>query len=134
RRLQAVLCETDTAARLGGDEFALVLPGADEPGAVVAASKVFRVLADPVVVQDQRFAIGASLGIALYPEHGADAGTLLRPADVAMYVAKRSNTGYAVYAAEHDQYSPGRLALMRDLRYAIDQDQLVLHYQPKVNL
>ncbi|MFN2465479.1 MAG: EAL domain-containing protein, partial [Candidatus Dormibacteria bacterium] len=76
--------------------------------------------------------VGLSIGIAQYPEHGRDADTLMRRADVAMYVAKRTKSGHAVYSAEQDEHSAGRLALMGELRQAIRAHQLVLHYQPKV--
>jgi EAL domain-containing protein (putative c-di-GMP-specific phosphodiesterase class I) len=77
--------------------------------------------------------IGGSVGIALYPEHGADGETLLRGADVAMYVAKRSGSGHAVYAAAQDQHSRDRLSVVSDLRRAIACDELTLHYQPKLS-
>jgi EAL domain-containing protein (putative c-di-GMP-specific phosphodiesterase class I) len=78
--------------------------------------------------------IGASTGIAVYPAHGGDSTELLRHADVAMYVAKRSVERYAVYAADLDQHSPQRLALVGELRNAIERNELVVHYQPKVAL
>ena len=78
--------------------------------------------------------IDASIGIALSPDHGHDADTLLRRADVAMYVAKRGNAGYAVYTADQDQHSPMRLAMVSELRRAIDQNELSLYFQPKVSL
>src|SRR5205807_854488 len=74
----------------------------------------------------------ASIGVAVYPEHGEDAQTLLRHADVAMYVAKSAQSGYAVYAFEQDEHSPSRLALVGELRRAIEQDQLALYYQPEI--
>ena len=78
--------------------------------------------------------VGASIGIAVYDEHGADVKTLLRHADLAMYSAKRSGTGYAVYSCEDDARDPERLMLIGELRAAIEQNELVLHYQPKINL
>jgi diguanylate cyclase len=76
----------------------------------------------------------ASVGVALYPEHGDCADALIQHADVAMYEAKRARTGAEVYDAARDRYSPDRLALVGELRRAIGHDELVLHYQPKVNL
>jgi diguanylate cyclase (GGDEF)-like protein/PAS domain S-box-containing protein len=133
-RLHDVLRESDTIARLGGDEFAILLPGTDEHGAIHVAEKILAVLGQPFDVEGHSLDVAASIGITLYPEHGADANTLLQRADVAMYHAKRTDTGYAIYAAEHDEYSPDRLTLIGELRQAIEQDQLLLHYQPKVNL
>jgi EAL domain-containing protein (putative c-di-GMP-specific phosphodiesterase class I) len=76
----------------------------------------------------------ASIGVAHYPEHGTTAGELLQRADVAMYDAKRGRRGTATYSAERDPYSADRLGLLAELRRAIEHDELVLHYQPKVSL
>src|SRR5205823_1592011 len=102
-RLGGTLRASDTVARLGGDEFAVLLPGDDAAGAAAAGAKIRAALEQPFVVDGHHLAVSASIGIAQYPEHGDDAGTLLRHADVAMYVAKRANAGYAVYSADHDQ-------------------------------
>ena len=131
-RLQAVLRNVDTLGRLGGDEFAVVLPNAALPAATAIAARLLDVLETPFVVDDRPVAVGASIGIALSPEHGLDAESLLRRADVAMYVAKRSGGGYAAYTADQDGHSSARLALFGELRGAIDRNELVLHYQPKV--
>ncbi len=85
-------------ARLGGDEFAILLPGADREDAVGVAKRVRVNLSRPIEVNGHRIDVGASIGIALFPEHGQDAETLMRRADVAMYAAKRSRGGHAVYA------------------------------------
>ena len=76
----------------------------------------------------------ASIGIALYPDHGGDVQSLLQRADVAMYVAKEHPAGCEVYTRERDDYSPDRLTLLTELRRAIDRGELVLHYQPKADL
>jgi diguanylate cyclase (GGDEF)-like protein/PAS domain S-box-containing protein len=133
-RLQAALRGGDTLARLGGDEFAVVLEVADRVGAVDVADRLLRALDVPFAVEGHNLSVGASIGIALFPDHAGDADTLLRRADVAMYVAKRSGNGHALYAFDQDQHSPGRLALAGELRHAIEHDQLVLHYQPKLEL
>jgi diguanylate cyclase (GGDEF)-like protein len=132
-RLQALLRASDTIARLGGDEFAIVLPNVHVQGGVGVAQKILRVLEDPFTIAGQEITIAASLGIASCPENGSDPATLLRYADVAMYVAKRNKRGFAVYEPEHDQNNVDRLALIGDLRRAIDNDELRLHYQPKVS-
>jgi len=131
-RLSGLLRPSDTVARLGGDEFAVVLPGADEPGAVFVATKIRQALTTPFQLDDQPFRIDASIGIALYPHQGNDITTLLRHADVAMYLAKRGSTGHQVYAVEQDQYAPARFQLTNDLRQALDGTGLLLHYQPKI--
>ena len=133
-RLRTVVRASDTAARLGGDEFAVVLPSTDEAGALTAVEHILAALEPPVTVDDHGLDIGASIGVALYPAHGADTATLLRRADVAMYVAKRSRSGFAVYREEQDVHSPRRLTLMRELRQRLDEEVLQLHYQPLVDL
>ncbi len=132
-RIQETVRSPDTVARLGGDEFAILLSGTDAAGAVHTALRLLRALERPFLLEGQSFDVGASIGIALSPEHGDDGGTLLRRADVAMYLAKRNNSGYAMYALDQDDHSPDRLALVGDLRRAIERGELVLHYQPKVD-
>lgn len=134
RRWLNVVRDSDTIARLGGDEFAILLPGADADGAAVVASKLLEALADPFVIESQSILISASLGIAVYPEHGLDASMLLRCADIAMYTAKRSNSGYALFSLHQDRNSPERLALVTDLQSAIARHEIKLHYQPKIGL
>lgn len=129
-RLQLARRPADTVARLGGDEFAILLPDADVGAASARAGQLLEDLAQSFTVEERALEIGASIGIALYPEHGADAETLLRHADVALYVAKREHGGSVLYATEQDLHSAARLGLAGDLRKAIDNDELVLHYQP----
>jgi diguanylate cyclase (GGDEF)-like protein/PAS domain S-box-containing protein len=133
-RLRAALRESDTVARLGGDEFAVLLPTADQEGAVMTAQKILQKLEAPFTLDDLVLDVEASIGIALFSERALDAETILRHADVAMYMAKQTGSGYALYTQEHDQYSHRRLSLMGELRYAIERDQLFLHYQPTVSL
>ncbi len=134
-RMCAALRESDTISRLGGDEFAVVLPAITGEGdAVNAARKLAAVLEEPIVVDDHSLHVGISIGIALFPEHGMDSSTLMRHADVAMYVAKRASQDFVIYSPEQDQHSVTRLALAGELRRAIENDELVLYYQPKVDL
>jgi diguanylate cyclase (GGDEF)-like protein len=133
-RLRQVLPSAATVARLGGDEFAILLPSADLAAATEAARTLQAALERRFRVEGHDLDISASSGIAMYPVHGQDATSLLRHADVAMYVAKRSTDGFAVYAPDLDQHSPQRLALQGELRDAIANDDLVLHFQPKVAL
>ena len=132
-RLEEVLKRrTDTLARLGGDEFAMILPGNDASAAESVAQAILRVLELPIIPEGHRLEIRASIGIALYPEHGREGAVLLRHADVAMYAAKRSRVGYAMWDDSHDEYSRERLVVTNDLRRAVDHDELRLVYQPKV--
>lgn len=131
-RLRAVLWEPDLVARLGGDEFAVLLPRLAAAADVhVVIQKILNALQAPVVIQGLPLAVRASLGVALYPEHGDNPDTLLRRADVAMYAAKKTGE-YMIYDASHDQHSPLRLALSGALQQAIGTDQFRLHYQPKI--
>jgi diguanylate cyclase (GGDEF)-like protein len=133
-RLGRVLRSRATLARLGGDEFAVLLTDlVDEQEPVRVAERLRRVLAEPFVLGDLSVAIGATVGIAVCPDHGDDASTLLQRADVAMYSAKGGD-GVATYSTGNDNYSPRRLALVAELRAAIDHDQLELYYQPQADL
>jgi diguanylate cyclase (GGDEF)-like protein len=133
-RLRETLRDHDTVARLGGDEFAVLLPGANQEDATLTARKILHALEAPFTIADLNLDAQASLGVALFPDHAADKDTLMRRADIAMYVAKQSASGYAIYSAERDSYSPERLALMTQLRHAIDNNELYLAYQPKIDL
>ncbi|HET7338463.1 MAG TPA: PAS domain S-box protein [Candidatus Dormibacteraeota bacterium] len=134
-RLRGCLRATDTIARLGGDEFAVLTTDAKHPEDVVGtARKVLASLEGPFAIADQMVETGASIGIAMYPIHGDDPGTLLRRADVAMYVAKRSGGGYAMYQPEQEAQTMRRSGLAGELRRSIPQGELVLHYQPQVTL
>jgi diguanylate cyclase (GGDEF)-like protein len=134
-RLQNAVKETDTVARLGGDEFAIMLPKvAALRDAEEVARKIGEALRAPFGLDGLRLDVQASIGIAIFPQHGPDADTLLQRADVAMYMAKQQKSGYIIYDPNLDKHSPRRLTLMGELRHAIDADQLVLHYQPKVNV
>ncbi|MEE9422871.1 MAG: EAL domain-containing protein [Gammaproteobacteria bacterium] len=131
QRFQRTLREVDTLGRLGGDEFAVVVPETDLESIALVASKLQSVLQTPVTVEGNSFSIGASIGIALYPEHGEDPATLLRHADKAMYVAKRNKDDYAFYCNEFDEQNPGSLALISDMRTAISDGTIDIALQPK---
>jgi diguanylate cyclase (GGDEF)-like protein/PAS domain S-box-containing protein len=133
-RLRAELDESDTIARLGGDEFVVLLRGADAERAHAVAARLVLALERPFQLDGFGVAIGGSIGIALYPEHGVDADSLLREADIAMYAAKDARSGYTVYAPDTDRHSRERLGLLADLRQAIDLGDLLVHYQPQVDV
>jgi len=113
-----------------------VLPGdaTDLHQGRIVAQTVLDTMETPFVIEGHVIHVGASIGISVYPDHGEEKDVLLRHADVAMYVAKRGRRGYAVYASEQDAHSARRLQLVGELRRAIEHDELVLHYQPKVRL
>jgi diguanylate cyclase (GGDEF)-like protein len=131
-RLRAVLRSGDMLARLGGDEFAAVL--ADAADAEPVGRRIARALEEGLRVDGIDVRIGASIGIAVFPDHGDDAETLMQRADVAMYQAKAARSGHAFYERERDRHSRERLTLIGELRDAIGTDQLILHFQPKLDL
>jgi diguanylate cyclase (GGDEF)-like protein len=133
-RLCHALRASDTVARLGGDEFALLMPEGDARQAVQLANKVHKILEPPYHVNDMDIEVGPSIGIAAFPDHGASADEIMQRADVAMYQAKQKHSGHAVYEQETDAHSVRRLTLMSDLRHAIDNGELMLYYQPEIEL
>jgi diguanylate cyclase (GGDEF)-like protein len=133
-RLRDSFREQDLVARLGGDEFAVFMPAADPEAAQEAVQRLQCALRTPVEVEGVSIELAASTGLAWYPEHGDDVDTLLQRADVAMYHAKDSQRQLVAYRPEDDYHSPARLALVADLRRALAEDRLVLHYQPQVEL
>jgi diguanylate cyclase (GGDEF)-like protein len=135
QRLEGTLRDSDTIARLGGDEFAILLTKvAGTTSTLMATDRIRRSLEDPFLVEGLMLDVEASIGIAQYPVDGLDGDTLIQHADLAMYAAKSGNLGFQVYASKYDEHSRSRLALLGELRRAIDEGQLVLHYQPKVEL
>jgi len=135
-RLTAALAGHDPLlCRLGGDEFALVLPRiGDGESAEEAARRVVAGLDEPIAVEQITIPVGASIGVALYPQDGNDSHALLRCADVAMYEAKRTGDSVQRYHPTLDRHTPERLLLMADFRQALARSELVLHYQPKYDL
>jgi diguanylate cyclase (GGDEF)-like protein len=134
-RIHRVLRDADTVARLGGDEFCVLLPRVETlGGALEVAERIIAVLGEPLEIDGMVLGIEASCGIAMAPDDGDNADLLLQRADVAMYVAKGSNVNVVAYTEELNLNTPGRLMLLGDLRTAIADDQLRLHYQPKANL
>ena len=134
-RLKSALRETDTVARLGGDEFGILLPTVTD-GRVVneVVERIRAAVEEPFNLQGLPLAIETSIGGALFPDHGCDVDTLLQRADVAMYLAKSTNSLFAMYDEQQDDYDPSRLTLVGELRRAIDERELVVFYQPKARL
>jgi diguanylate cyclase (GGDEF)-like protein len=134
-RLRNALFTPDVVARLGGDEFGILLPrlaAADDVRIVI--KKLHDCLEVPFMIDGIPIIVETSIGVATMPEHADDADMLLQRADIAMYRAKKMASDYAVYAPEFNLHSPERLGLMAELRDAIEQNQLLLHFQPKVAL
>ena len=132
-RLKEAIRAEDTVARLGGDEYVLLIHSLESEDAALIASKIFAALDKPFHWQNQSIDLGASLGLSFYPSQCDDAGGLLRCADIAMYVAKRSGQGYAVYSPDQEHTSRDDLSLKSELREAIHSDQLSLYYQPQID-
>ena len=133
-RLQAALRAEDSIARLGGDEFAILVVGAEAQAAIEVASRIRETLDQPLILQGLPLRIDASIGIALYPTHAVEVDGLIQRADVAMYVAKHNNVGSTLYDPDQDAHQPERLSLVTELRRAIHERELVLHYQPKIEV
>ncbi len=134
-RLRAQLRDGDLLARLGGDEFAVLLEDADHERAVAVAVKLRQALAEPFAAEGISLRTDVSIGIAVFPDHGHELSMLLRRADIAMYKAKTARSGHHLYAGNDDPHGDARLRTLQELRAALTtEDQLVLHYQPKIDL
>jgi diguanylate cyclase (GGDEF)-like protein len=133
-RLRETASTASVVARLGGDEFAILLPDADRDAALRVAFQITATLEEPFIVDELSLGIEASIGVALVPEHARDADALLQKADVAMYHAKHMRSGIEVYDVERDPSNPRRVGMLAELRHAIPNNELVLFYQPKVDL
>ena len=134
-RLGSVLRPEDTVARLGGDEFGVLIPSIrDEAMAHEVAERFRAALMEPFVVSEVTIDLEASIGVALYPAHALVANELMQRAEVAMYHAKEQRSGIETYDSDRDPHSTQRLSLFGQLRRAIEDGELVLHYQPKVDL
>ncbi|TKB07033.1 bifunctional diguanylate cyclase/phosphodiesterase [Desulforhopalus sp. IMCC35007] len=132
-RLSGALMEGDTLARIGGDEFGFILSRLKSRSDVENfCTTIHKSLSTPFVLDNLTLDVQVSIGAAIFPDHGKDADTLVQRADVAMYIAKHDKMGFAVYSPEFDSHNPRRLTLMGELRNAITNDELVLHYHPKV--
>jgi diguanylate cyclase (GGDEF)-like protein len=132
-RIKSCLESSDLLVRIGGDELAIILFDAGTERAIRVAERVSTKICDPFVLEMVSVQIGASIGIALAPDHATAAETLMRCADQAMYRAKQAGSGFAIYDTSLDS-EIDRLRLLEDLRTAIDQQQFELHYQPQIDL
>ena len=133
QRLKSAIREQDTIARLGGDEFAVLMPDTDLPGAEQCAQRMLKVMDAPFNINNVSTESKVSIGISLYPDHGAAAETLMQYADVAMYQAKRTQSGYAIYNPSQNRHTVRRLKLMNDIREAIENNEIKAFYQPLIS-
>jgi diguanylate cyclase (GGDEF)-like protein len=132
QRLQGLVDERQIVARVGADEFAILLPRGDADYAGQFAHRIRGALAEPIAVAGLQLDVHVSIGAALYPEHAGDPETLLRLADTAMHLAKREEKDYALSAGNAEEESQRRLAMIGDLRRGIDNNHLLLYFQPKI--
>jgi diguanylate cyclase (GGDEF)-like protein len=132
-RIRQVVRRNDLVARLGGDEFAVVLYGADAYKATTVARRITTLLQEPIDVSTASLHVGASIGVALAPAHATGADELIRCADIAMYRAKNERGSFDVYEAALDDEGD-RFELIEDLRVAMADRSLALHYQPVIDL
>ena len=134
-RLQSAVRESDFVARLGGDEFTVILENIEGPDAVATiAQNICSSLSKPFVFIQQKMFVTASVGISIYPDDGDDVNALLKHADLAMFSAKKSRNNYSFYQQGMEDKVARRLELEQELRHAISHEQLVLYYQPQLDL
>jgi diguanylate cyclase (GGDEF)-like protein len=135
-RLSALLRDSDTLARLGGDEFAILLPDMTHGriAAQTVASNILESFVEPFWHGEHELYLGVGIGIACFPDHGEDVDIVMSRADTAMYLAKHKDVGYVIYDPQASNNTNGGLRLSSDLRHAIEREEFVLHYQPKIGL
>ncbi len=135
-RLTSSIGEGGFVARLGGDEFGILLAEDTDDIAVldVVMTRLFQSVSQPFTADELSLEVGASVGVARFPQDGADSHALLRCADIAMYAAKETQTEYKIYDAEQNQHSKRRLGVLSGIRHALLHDEIVVHYQPIIDL
>ena len=135
-RLRHLVQESDTVSRLGGDEFAVVLTHLDGPSRVLpAARKILSALSQPYYIDEHELQLTPSIGITLFPDNGQDSETLLKNADTAMYHAKNNGrNNFQFFTPEFNEWVMERLQVENGLRHALARQELILHYQPQVDL
>ena len=134
RRLSAHARAQDTVARYGGNGFVLLLEDASEAEVRLVAQRILESMSEPLRLPEAQVRIDVTLGICLFPAHGDDAETLLRRAEIAMYAARTLGREIDIYSVGQDENHLRRLGLLNELTVALEQDQLEVYYQPKVDL
>jgi diguanylate cyclase (GGDEF)-like protein len=135
-RLTSAIGEGGFVARLGGDEFGILLAEDTDDVAVldVVMARLFKSVSQPFMIDELSLEVGASVGVARFPHDGEDSHALLRCADIAMYAAKETQTEFKIYTADQNQHSKRRLGVLSGIRHALVQDEIVVHYQPIIDL
>lgn len=134
-RLQVMVRKSDTLARLGADEFAILLDMNSHTKTVLnIVKKIRKIFLEPFTIEGLSLEVMASIGIAFFPDHGKEADTIIQRANLALFEAKQDTKKFIIYTNELDKNSPERLTMMGELRQAIDNNELRIHYQPKINL
>jgi diguanylate cyclase (GGDEF)-like protein/PAS domain S-box-containing protein len=136
KRLVSAVRSSDTVSRQGGDEFVILLSEITKPeDAAKSANKILRLLSEPCFIGGEELLAGGTIGISIYPEDGEDAATLIKNADTAMYKAKENGRGnFQFFKNEMNYKSLNRQSFEHDLRRALEREELLLHYQPRVDL
>ncbi len=135
RRLTETMRDSDTVARIGGDEFGAILPVLNNVGgSFVVVESIFSAFTDPLPVLDKLLNVGISIGIAVYPHSGDNASDLVKHADSAMYEAKKNSSGIAYFNPESSREFERNAMIGHDLKQAIEQHELEVHFQPQVRL
>jgi diguanylate cyclase (GGDEF)-like protein len=135
-RLTTSIGEGGFVARLGGDEFGILLAEDTDDAAVldVVMTRLFKSVSRPFMIDELSLEVGASVGVARFPQDGEDSHALLRCADIAMYAAKETQTEYKIYTAEQNHHTKRRLGVLSGIRHALVQDEIVVHFQPIIDL
>ena len=135
-RLTTSIGDGGFVSRLGGDEFGILLAeDTDDPAVLdVVITRALKSISQPFMIDELSLEVGASIGVARFPQDGEDSHALLRCADIAMYAAKEAQTEYKIYTAEQNQHSKRRLGVLSGIRHALLQDEIVVHYQPIIDL
>ncbi|MCP3900596.1 MAG: EAL domain-containing protein [Desulfobacteraceae bacterium] len=134
-RLQGAVEKSNSLAKLDSDDFAILVQGiSDHDNIIGVVKKIQKIFIEPFSIEGLRLEVQATMGIAIFPGHGKNGDTLIQRANIALYAAQGSSQKYKIYSKGLDKNNPQRLTMMGELRQAIENDELILHYQPKINL
>lgn len=134
-KLEGVIRESDTLARMSGDEFAILLSMVTTKTDIIGVvKKIQKTFIEPFSLEGLILEVQVCIGIAIFPQHGKEVDTIVQRANVALCAAKQDIKKFTLYSSNLDKHNPHRLTLMGELRQAIENNELFLHYQPKINL